>query len=106
VKRLGWAMSAALMAAAGQAGAAEHVVRIVDNAYEPASLQAKVGDTIRFVNEDADWHAVFVPTAAFALDLGQQEQGEETTLTLTRPSTFEVECVHHMSMLMTVQVEP
>ena len=106
MKRLGWAMSAALMAAAGQAGAAEQVVRMVDNAYEPASLQARVGDTIRFVNEDADWHAVFVPTAAFALDLGQQEQGEETTLTLTRPGSFEVECIHHMSMLLAVEVEP
>jgi plastocyanin len=106
VKRLGWAMSAALMAAAGQAGAAEQVVRIADNAYEPASLQARVGDTMRFVNEDADWHEVFVPTAGFALDLGKQEQGTETTLTLTRPGIFEVECVHHLPMLLTVQVEP
>jgi plastocyanin len=99
-------MSAALLAAAGQASAAEHVVRMADDGYEPASLQARVGDVIRFVNEDADWHAVFVPTAGFALDLGRQEQGEETVLTLTRPGTFEVECIHHMSMLMTVQVEP
>ena len=106
MKRLGWAMSAALMAAAGQAGAAEQVVRMVDNAYEPTSLQARVGETIRFVNEDADWHEVFVPTAGFALDLGKQEQGTETTLTLTRPGTFEVECVHHLPMLLTVQVEP
>jgi hypothetical protein len=49
---------------------------------------------------------VFVPTAAFALDLGKQEQGAETILTLTRPGTFEVECVQHLPMLLTVEVAP
>ena len=106
MKRLGWAMSAVLLAAAGPAAAAEHVVRMAGNAYEPAAVEAKVGDVIRFVNDDADWHEVFVPTAGFALDLGKQEQGTETTLTLTRPGTFEVECVHHLPMLLAVEVEP
>ena len=99
-------MSAVLLAAAGPAAAAEHVVRMAGNAYEPAAVEAKVGDVIRFVNDDADWHEVFVPTADFALDLGKQEQGTETTLTLTRPGTFEVECVHPLPMLLTVEVEP
>jgi plastocyanin len=99
-------MSAVLLAAAGPAAAAEHVVRMAGNAYEPAAVEAKVGDVIRFVNDDADWHEVFVPTADFALDLGKQEQGTETTLTLTRPGTFEVECVHHLPMLLAVEVEP
>lgn len=106
MKPLNWAMGVALLAVAGEAGAAEHVVKMAGNAYAPAVLDAKVGDTIRFVNEDADWHNVFVPTAAFALDLGKQEQGAETTLTLTRPGTFEVECVHHLPMLLTVEVAP
>jgi plastocyanin len=99
-------MSAALIAAAGQATAAEHIVKMAHNAYEPASLEAKVGDVIRFVNENAEWHEVFVPTAGFALDLGKQEQGTETTLTLTRAGAFEVECVHHQPMLLTVEVAP
>jgi plastocyanin len=106
VKRLSWATGVVLLAAASQATAAEHVVRMVGHAYAPAALDAKVGDTVRFVNEDADWHNVFVPTAAFALDLGKQEQGAETILTLTRPGTFEVECVQHLPMLLTVEVAP
>lgn len=95
-----------LLAAAGQAAAAEHVVRMAGHAYEPAALQARVGDTIRFVNDDADWHNVFVPTAGFALDLGKQEQGVEAALTLTQPGVFEVECVQHLPMLLTVEVTP
>jgi plastocyanin len=100
-------MGVVLIATAGQAAATEHVVKMTGDAYAPAALSAKVGDTIRFVNEDADWHNVFVPTAAFALDLGKQEQGAETILTLTRPGgAFEVECVHHLPMLLTVEVAP
>jgi plastocyanin len=99
-------MGIVLITAVGQAAATEHVVRMTGNAYAPASLSAKVGDTIRFVNEDSDWHDVFVPTAGFALDLGKQEQAAETILTLTRPGTFEVECVHHLPMLLTVEVAP
>jgi len=105
MKHASWVMGIVLLAA-GQAGAAEHVVKMAGGAYEPAVLNAKVGDTIRFVNQDADWHNVFVPTAAFALDLGKQEQGAETILNLTKPGTFEVECVQHLPMLLTVEVAP
>jgi plastocyanin len=106
VKRLSWATSVVLMAVAGPTIAAEHVVKMAGNAYEPAVLEGEVGDTIRFMNDDAEWHEVFVPTAGFALDLGKQEQGEETALRLTKPGAFEVECVHHLPMLLSVQVEP
>jgi plastocyanin len=106
VKRLSWATGFVLVAAAGQAGAAEQIVTMAGGAYQPAAVTAKVGDTVRFVNDDADWHDVFVPTAGYALDLGKQEQGEEVILTLTKPGAFEVECVHHLPMLLTVEVAP
>ena len=59
MKPLSWATGVVLLAVAGEAGAEEHVVKMAGKDYAPAVLDAKVGDTIRFVNEDADWHNVF-----------------------------------------------
>lgn len=86
--------------------AAEHVVTMSGATYQPAQLTAAVGDTVRFVNDDALAHNVFVPTALHALDLGSQDPDTEKTLLLTAPGRFEVECVLHDHMLMTVEVTP
>jgi plastocyanin len=83
-----------------------HTVTMAGMTYAPASLAARVGDTIRFVNDDGADHVVFVPTAGHAVDLGAQEPGTEKTLPLMKPGTFEVECVNHDHMLLTVEVEP
>jgi plastocyanin len=71
---------------------------------QPASLTARVGDTVRFVNDDVSDHVV--PTAGHAVDLGTQEPGTEKTLPLMKAGSFEVECVIHDHMLLTVEVEP
>jgi plastocyanin len=93
--------------APGTSTAAEvHKVMMAGMAYAPASLTAQVGDAIRFVNDDVGNHVVFVPTAGHAVDLGAQEPGTEKTLPLMKAGRFEVECVIHDHMLMTVEVEP
>ena len=83
-----------------------HTVTMAGMAYTPPSLTARVGDTIRFVNDDTAEHVVFVPIAGYAVDLGAQEPGTEKTLPLMKAGTFEVECVNHDHMLLTVEVEP
>jgi plastocyanin len=95
----------ALSSAPG-AQAAEHLVAIRDATYTPAKIEARVGDSIRFVNRDPVDHEVFVPTVGHAVDLGKQEPGKETGLGLPRPGRFEVECVFHPEMLLTVEVVP
>jgi plastocyanin len=72
--------------------------------YHPERVQAAVGDTLRFVNEDQTEHGVFVPTAGHALDLGAQEPGEERVLLLRNAGEFEVECVFHPEMHLDVEV--
>lgn len=84
--------------------AEEFTVTMSGTNYAPDHIAAVPGDTIRFVNDDGFDHNVFVPTASHALDLGAQEPGEERTLVLRTPGTFDVECVIHSHMLMTVEV--
>lgn len=95
----------AALLAAGAASAAEYTVTMKGSNYEPARIEATVGDTIRFVNDDTLEHDVFVPTAGYALDLGAQEPRTETSLVLRKPGTLEVECVFHSHMLLEVEVK-
>jgi plastocyanin len=101
----GRSVLAAGLLAAAPAAAAEHVIRMAGQQYEPAEIKAAKGDSIRFVNDDDTAHEVYVPTVSFGLDLGKQEPGEEKAITLAKDGTFEVECVFHPHMLLTVTVE-
>lgn len=94
----------AILSAALPARAAEHVVRMAGAGYTPDRIDARVGDTIRFVNDDGMNHDVFVPTAGHGIDLGRQEPGDERVMTLGKAGTFEAECVFHDHMLLTVAV--
>ncbi len=86
--------------------ATEQIVTMKGETYQPPTLAARVGDTLRFVNDDNEAHNVFVPTVGHAFDLGKQETGESRTITIGKPGRFEVECVIHSHMLMTVEVTP
>lgn len=96
---------AAAIPAAAPASAAEHVVRMSGANYEPSEIDGRIGDTIRFINDDTVDHTVFVPTGGFGIDLGTQKPGDERTMTLGKVGTFETECVFHGHMLLTVSVE-
>jgi plastocyanin len=90
--------------AAGAAGAADHTVTMAGLQYQPPALTARVGDVIRFVNDDGTDHHVFVPTAGFAVDSGPQKPGTTVEMPLAKAGTFEVECVFHPHMLLKVTV--
>lgn len=101
------ALTAALTAAntaALPAMAVEHTVRMSGADYVPNRIEASVGDTIRFINDDGMNHDVFVPTSGHGVDLGRQEPGDERIMSLGKPGTFEAECVFHGHMLLTVSV--
>ena len=99
-----WALAAGLLVAVPVEGA-EHVITMADQQYEPAVIKVAKGDSLRFVNDDDVAHEVFVPTVGFGLDLGKQEPGEEKAITLAKDGSFEVECVFHPDMLLTVTVD-
>lgn len=101
-----WVVSMAglAVASATPAFAAEHVVKMSGMAYAPREIRAKLGDTIRFVNEDGTDHAVFVATKGYGVNLGTQKPKAETKLALAKEGRFEVECVIHPHMHLVVVV--
>ena len=102
-QRMGLGLAAAMLMA-GAAWGADIQVTMSGEAYSPSTLKAKVGDWIVFDNNDSDTHAVFVPTVGFGVDLGSQKPGEKRMLPLRTAGTFDVECVLHEDMKMTVEV--
>ncbi|MGE3280053.1 MAG: cupredoxin domain-containing protein [Alphaproteobacteria bacterium] len=99
-------LSLAASALASAIAAAEHRITMAGSDYAPASIEAKVGDTLVFENDDTEAHNVFVPTVGFSTDLGKQDPGKSARLLLTKPGSFEVECVFHQDMNMRVTVKP
>ncbi len=97
---------ALVLLAATPASAAEHTVTMSGMSYAPRAITAKVGDFLRFLNDDSETHQVFVPTKGFGVDLGTQKSEQALLLKLMRAGTFEVECVLHPDMLTRVTVAP
>lgn len=101
---LRFAVLAGILSFGGHASAAEHTIRMAGMNYQPAVVQAKVGDSIRFVNDDSADHNVLIPTKGFGADLGAQKPGQATGLKLLKKGSFEAECVLHPHMLLKVTI--
>jgi plastocyanin len=63
-------------------------------AFSPTTVNAAVGDTVTFVNEDSMTHDVSVD----GKDLGAQAPGEKVTWTAEKTGTFPFKCLIHPSM--------
>jgi plastocyanin len=93
-----------LLALLGTANAAEYVVAQKAKAFSVKKLSVKVGDSVKFVNEDPMVHNVFSLSDAKSFDLGAYGQGASKSVTFDKPGTVEVECAVHPDMKMTVEV--
>lgn len=101
-----------LIAAAALAGiplaamaAGEHVVAQKGKAFSVKRLKVKVGDTVKFVNDDPFSHNVFSLSAPKSFDLGTYPQGGAKSVTFDKDGTIDVECAVHPDMQMTIEVE-
>ena len=98
------AITLAALASAGSAGAAEHVVAQKGKAFAVKKLSVKVGDSVKFVNEDPFSHNVFSLSDAKSFDLGSYGQGVAKSVTFDKAGTVEVECAVHPDMKLIVEV--
>lgn len=76
-----------------------------DKQFTVDEVTIKVGDVVRFTNEDPFFHNVFSLSDAALFDLGSFPQGEHRDVTFDQSGVVEVECAIHPTMKMTVNVE-
>ena len=97
---------AVVLAAGSAAAAEEHVVAQKNKAFSVKKLSIKVGDSVKFVNEDSFAHNVFSLSAPKSFDLGSFGTGGTKTITFDKPGKVEVECAVHPDMRLDIEVKP
>ena len=104
---LALALPCVALVVAGAAWAAqEHVVAQKNKSFSIKKLTVKVGDTVKFVNEDSFAHNVFSLSAAKSFDLGSFGNGGSKSVTFDKPGKVEVECAVHPDMRLDIEVTP
>jgi len=91
---------------AGPAQAGEHLVTQKNKSFSVKKLTVKVGDTVKFLNEDSFAHNVFSLSAPKSFDLGSFGNGGTKTVTFDKPGKVEVECAVHPDMRLDIEVTP
>ncbi|MBL1277781.1 MAG: hypothetical protein COB30_017005 [Ectothiorhodospiraceae bacterium] len=69
------------------------------------AITIKVGDTIRFKNEDPFFHNIFSLSDLKTFDLGSFPKGQSKTVVFDKAGTAEVECAIHPEMFMEIIVQ-
>lgn len=78
------------------------VVKIADMAFSPATVTAKVGDTVEWVNEDFLDHTATAKDEAFDLEIAA---GQTRSQRLTKAGTIDYFCRFHPNMTGTIHVD-
>lgn len=99
-------LAAALAAVAVPAAAEEHVVAQKNKAFSIKKLTLKVGDSVKFVNEDSFAHNVFSLSPTKSFDTGSFGTGGSKSVTFDKPGKVEVECAVHPDMRLDIEVKP
>ena len=100
----GFALALSLLGYAGGSFAAEVVVTQKAKAFSVKKLSVKVGDSVKFLNEDPFSHNVFSLSDAKSFDLGSYGQGASKSITFDKAGTIEVECAVHPDMKLVIEV--
>lgn len=69
------------------------------------NLIIKVGDKVKFTNNDSFFHNVFSLSDAALFDLGSYPQGEFREVVFEVAGKVDVECAIHPTMQMTIEVK-
>lgn len=84
----------------------EHVVAQKNKAFTVKKLSVKVGDSVKFVNEDSFAHNVFSLSPAKGFDLGSFGNGGTKSVVFDKAGKIEVECAVHPDMRLDIEVTP
>ena len=76
-----------------------------DGMFSPASVQIRVGEALRFLNDDPVLtHHAFLDTEAFGFDSGEQAPGHHIDVAFSAQGKFTVRCGIHPRMRLDVTV--
>jgi plastocyanin len=84
--------------------AADHVVAQTGKTFSVKALNAKIGDTLSFRNDDPFVHNIFSLSDAQSFDLGTFAKGELRRIKMEKEGKVEIECAVHPEMKMIVDV--
>ncbi len=98
-------IACAIILSAGLAGAADLIVSQKKRSFDPKLLNAKLGDTVLFLNDDRYAHNLYSETPGFEFNIRKQMPGDKHSIELDKRGKFEIRCVIHPRMMMTVNVE-
>lgn len=84
--------------------AAELELDMKNKKFSHAKLTVKVGDTVKFKNQDTYSHNVFSLSDTKTFDLGSFPQGQARPVVFDKSGTVEVECAIHPDMKATITV--
>jgi len=77
-----------------------------DKTFSQESVTVKVGEKVKFVNDDNVTHNLTVKTPGGKTKPGVQEKpGDETELAFDEVGSYEVRCLIHPKMKMSVEVK-
>ena len=86
--------------------AGEYDVGQKNKSFTVENLSIKVGDQVKFSNQDPFFHNVFSLSDTKTFDLGSYPQGQFKVVTFDKPGRVDVECAIHPTMHMTIDVKP
>ena len=103
-------IAAAIMLVSTIAQAEEFTVAQSDktfkmNGTKVANLTIKVGDSIKFLNEDPWFHNIFSLSELKTFDLGSYPKGQSKTVTFEKAGQADIECAIHPGMLLKLEVK-
>ena len=73
--------------------------------FQPATMQANVGETMTWTQKDNAAHTVTITSGPESFDSGNLGKGQMFSYTFTKPGTYEYKCNIHPRMKGTVIVE-
>ncbi len=88
----------------GTASANEVGVGQKNKQFTMTELEVKVGEAVRFTNEDPFFHNVFSLSEAKTFDLGSFPKGQSKVVTFDTAGEVDVECAIHPKMQMKIKV--
>lgn len=85
--------------------AAEVEVGQKDKQFTKKTVTIKLGDSVKFTNEDPFFHNVFSLSDLKTFDLGSYPKGQSKSVSFEKKGTYDIECAIHPNMQMKVKVE-